>query len=218
MVLLIFVIYLAPGFCVLWVIYADTPTLSLWSFIPEKEDVYNACKISYTSVPSYIKTLPFSWKKTSQNPHSTNSITQPLNLCRITSTRFPSTDGPRLPVILGQTMLEVGVTLTLRCYADCHPQCNYTWFLGDRVFWHGSHVEVQLENLTDSSIIHCQASNAVTGLSRIASSILTGTNKLLGSFRPAKVFCVTLTCGTGENRTYFWRLRDLLKKYILFVR
>ncbi|XP_018604743.1 carcinoembryonic antigen-related cell adhesion molecule 5-like [Scleropages formosus] len=80
--------------------------------------------------------------------------------------------GPQKPIVQGMNVLLPGMEQSFRCYFDCHPDCNCTWYLGHQVFWHGSQVRVRLANITNSSILTCEASNPVTGLSNSVSTML----------------------------------------------
>ncbi|KAL4609661.1 carcinoembryonic antigen-related cell adhesion molecule 5-like [Arapaima gigas] len=79
--------------------------------------------------------------------------------------------GPQTPIIQAQNLLGPAVRQSFQCYVDCHPLCNYTWYLGERMFWHGSHVSIQLANFTISNNLTCKAVNPVTGFTGAASII-----------------------------------------------
>lgn len=63
--------------------------------------------------------------------------------------------------ISGPESLEVGVTASFRCSAECVPSCRFTWSVyGRRVV--GGEIEITLSRYVSAESISCQAENTVS--------------------------------------------------------
>ncbi|XP_076008642.1 kin of IRRE-like protein 2 [Genypterus blacodes] len=70
--------------------------------------------------------------------------------------------GPGNVTILGPESVEVGVTASFRCSAECIPPCSYTWSVYGKPMV-GSEIEVTLSRYVSAESISCQAENTVSG-------------------------------------------------------
>ncbi|XP_035802261.1 hemicentin-1-like [Amphiprion ocellaris] len=70
-------------------------------------------------------------------------------------------DGPKDVVISGPNSLEIGVTSSFKCSAECTPSCSFTWTLyGNNV--KGDVIDITVNRHISSESISCRAENTVT--------------------------------------------------------
>lgn len=71
-------------------------------------------------------------------------------------------DGPKNVVIEGPASLEIGVTATLACSADCSPSCSFQWTVYGKTMT-GSVIDITVNRYISEESISCQAQNTFTG-------------------------------------------------------
>ncbi|KAL3048081.1 hypothetical protein OYC64_006790 [Pagothenia borchgrevinki] len=71
-------------------------------------------------------------------------------------------DGPKNVVIDGPASLEIGVTATLTCSADCSPSCSFQWTVYGKTMT-GSVIDITVNRYISEESISCQAQNTFTG-------------------------------------------------------
>ncbi|KAF1372512.1 hypothetical protein PFLUV_G00266250 [Perca fluviatilis] len=71
-------------------------------------------------------------------------------------------DGPRNVMIKGPDALEIGVTASFTCSAECTPSCSFTWTLYGKTVT-GSGVDITVNRQVSEESISCQAENTFTG-------------------------------------------------------
>nr|XP_040028917.1 hemicentin-2-like [Gasterosteus aculeatus aculeatus] len=80
-------------------------------------------------------------------------------------------DGPTNVVIGGPAALEIGVTASFTCSAECSPSCTFTWTLYGGTMT-GSVIDITVNRHVSSESISCQAENTFTGQTATANETL----------------------------------------------
>ncbi|KAL7371074.1 hypothetical protein ABVT39_018129 [Epinephelus coioides] len=81
---------------------------------------------------------------------------------RVAKTIVVVPDGPRNVVIVGPDALEIGVTASLKCVAECTPSCSFKWtFFGKTMTGH--EIDINVNRHISKESISCQAENTYTG-------------------------------------------------------
>lgn len=89
--------------------------------------------------------------------------------------------GPKEVTISGPDSLEIGVTASFTCSAECSPSCSFTWTLyGKNVT--GSVIDITVNRHVSKESISCWAENTFTG------KTVTVSETLSVSGRPLSVF------------------------------
>lgn len=84
-------------------------------------------------------------------------------------------DGPMWVKILAPDSAAIGVTMYMNCFADSHPDCEYSWFFdnlnqplpGDSI------LKFLVTNESDGTYI-CRARNPVTNIVMYEPKVFTG--------------------------------------------
>ncbi|KAK5848798.1 hypothetical protein PBY51_008490 [Eleginops maclovinus] len=71
-------------------------------------------------------------------------------------------DGPKNVVIKGPASLEIGVTASLTCSAECTPSCSFQWTVYGKTMT-GSVIDITLNRYISEESVSCQAQNTYTG-------------------------------------------------------
>ncbi|XP_034719375.1 hemicentin-2-like isoform X2 [Etheostoma cragini] len=71
-------------------------------------------------------------------------------------------DGPRNVIIKGPDTLEIGVTASFTCSAECTPSCSFKWTLYGKTVT-GSGIDITVNRQVSEEPISCQAENTFTG-------------------------------------------------------
>ncbi len=74
---------------------------------------------------------------------------------------FSPADGPKNVVISGPDSLEVGITASFSCSAECTPSCSFTWNLYGKTMTGGT-VDITVNRYISTEFISCQAENTFT--------------------------------------------------------
>lgn len=81
-------------------------------------------------------------------------------------------------VISGPEALEIGVTATFSCSAECIPSCSFTWLLyGTTVT--GRAIDITVNRHVSQEFISCQAENTVSGMTAAVNETLSVSGMLL---------------------------------------
>ncbi|XP_075932331.1 cell adhesion molecule CEACAM5-like [Anarhichas minor] len=82
------------------------------------------------------------------------------NSSAVTEVEVP--DGPTYVVITGPRDLEIGVTASFVCSADCSPSCSFKWTVYGQTMA-GSVIDITVNRQVSKESISCQAENTFTG-------------------------------------------------------
>ncbi|GLD48169.1 hemicentin-2-like protein [Lates japonicus] len=107
------------------------------------------CKAQDTVSHLYISTVRRLW------------VANPFSV-RPTSQALPAAVGPKKVTISGPDSLEIGVTASFTCSAECSPSCIFTWTLyGKNVT--GNVIDISVNHHVSKESISCWAENTFTG-------------------------------------------------------
>ncbi|XP_044042427.1 hemicentin-2-like [Siniperca chuatsi] len=81
------------------------------------------------------------------------------------------TDGPKNVIIAGPESLEIGVTASFTCSAECTPSCSFTWTLYGKTIT-GSAIDITVNRYVFKESISCQAENTFTGKTAMVNETL----------------------------------------------
>lgn len=81
-------------------------------------------------------------------------------------------------MISGPDALEIGVTASFTCSADCTPSCNFTWTLYGKPMT-GSVIDITVNRYVPKESISCQAENTITGKTAVVNETLSVSGRLL---------------------------------------
>lgn len=99
-----------------------------------------------------------------------------------------ATDGPKMPVISGPTIIASGSNLTLRCSAESWPQSNYTWYFGGLMVAESQEYKLASLHLNNSGNYSCSARNDITNITKMVTKEITVIGKIISLsvsyFRP----------------------------------
>ncbi|XP_055367919.1 hemicentin-1-like [Betta splendens] len=113
------------------------------------------------SYPDYYQTEALTCQATNTLTQATIAATKNLTI----------TEGPANVVISGPDSLEIGVTASFTCSAECIPPCSFTWTLYGRTVT-GSSVDITVNNHVSRESISCRAENPVSGATGTANETL----------------------------------------------
>ncbi|XP_067437255.1 carcinoembryonic antigen-related cell adhesion molecule 1-like [Thunnus thynnus] len=97
-----------------------------------------------------------------------NSVTKKN---RMAETTVVVPDGPKNVTISGPDSLEVGVTASFTCSAECTPPCSFTWTLYGKKMM-GRVIDITVTRHISTESISCQAENAFTGKTAMVNEML----------------------------------------------
>ncbi|XP_037315789.2 hemicentin-2-like [Pungitius pungitius] len=80
-------------------------------------------------------------------------------------------DGPTNVIIAGPAALEIGVTASFTCSAECFPSCTFTWTLYGQTMT-GAVIDITVNRHVSEESISCQAENTFTGETATANETL----------------------------------------------
>lgn len=76
-----------------------------------------------------------------------------------------SADGPLSVKILTQDAIVFGIPVSLKCYADSRPECDFHWFVNNHSLSEITGSEITFTPLKDSNWSYtCKAMNPVTNI------------------------------------------------------
>eukprot|EP00064_Thunnus_orientalis_P012022 superscaffoldBa00001797_g12055 len=97
-----------------------------------------------------------------------NSVTKKN---RMAETTVVVPDGRKNVTISGPDSLEVGVTASFTCSAECTPPCSFTWTLYGKKMM-GRVIDITVNRHISTESISCQAENAFTGKTAMVNEML----------------------------------------------
>lgn len=87
------------------------------------------------------------------------------------------TDGPKHVTIEGPDALEIGVTASFTCKAECSPPCTFKWTLYGKTMT-GSVIDVTVNRHVSKESISCQAENPYDGKTAAVNETLVVSGRL----------------------------------------
>ncbi|KAA8579990.1 hypothetical protein FQN60_005525, partial [Etheostoma spectabile] len=97
-----------------------------------------------------------------ENPLTCMALNPATKKNRTAETTVVVPDGPRNVIIKGPYTLEIGVTASFTCSAECTPSCRFKWTLYGKTVT-GSGIDITVNRQVSEETISCQAENTFTG-------------------------------------------------------
>ncbi|XP_069375406.1 mitogen-activated protein kinase 12-like isoform X2 [Paralichthys olivaceus] len=125
------------------------------------------------TVDEWVEALTVSCKVTAKDEQQTATKTKTLQVI----------DGPANISIAGSDMMNPSLSHTYVCRAHCRPSCSYTW-RSDHGPWiggQGNVISIIPQELENSTVLTCKATNTVSGLFITATrsiGVITGPSKV----------------------------------------
>lgn len=86
-------------------------------------------------------------------------------------------DGPEKVTIEGPAQIQIGESLTLKCWAESNPAATYRWSLKEAELSTSPELTFVVHNSSDSGNYTCHAVNSVTGRTSSAVHAVSVTEK-----------------------------------------
>ncbi|KAE8281723.1 hypothetical protein D5F01_LYC20723 [Larimichthys crocea] len=129
-------------------------------------DCFPACSISWFYHGTFLSTNATIFftpgtppNKAALNCVAFNSVTK-KNKTAETTVVVP--DGPKNVIISGPDSLEIGITTSFTCTAECTPSCNFTWILYGKTMT-SDEIDITMNPHISKESISCLAENTITG-------------------------------------------------------
>ncbi|XP_062239002.1 uncharacterized protein LOC133948927 isoform X2 [Platichthys flesus] len=125
------------------------------------------------TVNQWVEALMVSCTATEEDTGQTATTTKKLQVL----------DGPANISITGAELMNPTVSHTYSCHAHCRPSCSYTW-RSDHGPWiggQGNVISIVPQEMKNSTVLTCRATNSVSGLFVSASrriTVITGPSKV----------------------------------------
>lgn len=85
-------------------------------------------------------------------------------------------DGPKNVIISGPDSLEIGITTSFTCTAECTPSCNFTWILYGKTMT-SDEIDITMNPHISKESISCLAENTITGKTVMVNGTLSVSGK-----------------------------------------